>query len=166
MKRLLFVLAPLLITWPAHAELGVNAVAVFYANETYRMVTWDNIADLNRRDRRYVCITVFHVQTAGDFPNAVTFCGAEEMALKRARSVLITRELFLPNVRKVWRFFEDNPVQDTDETWDGAASSLFAAVTLHIQSRAFGGNYDDLTARASLAAVGLRFDPVPSNGNY
>jgi hypothetical protein len=152
---------------PAAAALDTNAVAAFYANGTYRMVTWDEIDKLNRRDRRYVSVAIFHVQSPGDYPNAVVFNGADEIALKREENALIVREIFLsPSSRKTTQFYEDTFDQEIKQDWSGVAASVFVNVRVHMLSRAFGGPYDDLTSRAAAAVTGLRFDPVPSEGEY
>jgi len=150
----------------AAAEVDVNAVAIFYANGDWRMESWDNIDKLNRRDRRYVKLVVYHVQNAGSCPNAVAFNGAEEIALRRTHQALIVREFFRPNGREVHRFFEDDPVQTIGEAWADSNAGFFAAVKLHIRSRAFGGPYADLTDRADAVLGSLRCAAVPNSGTY
>ena len=161
-----FVTLSMMFSAPARAAQGVNAVAAFYEDATYELVGWDDLAILNQRDKRFVALAIYHIQSPGDWPNAVLFTGlAEWIGIKRSVGALTVRRMFDTPKRATERSFYETFEQtlDRDKILEVAVAGVVAEFdVLPFDDRA----YAVLQDRANGAYIGLRFEPVPSRGMY
>ena len=146
---------------------NIDSVAVFYADGSYRHVTWDDAASLQGPlSKRVVQIHVYHVQAPG-FPNQVVVNGYDDYCLRRTNEGLIARYGSMPpadpEAAFECYFTQGSSAQEIGteimpQLCMGGASAAFQSID-HSDP-----NYEDLDGRAG--AVNLSEATVPGTGTY
>lgn len=176
MRRIIFAVlmaAAVLTQAPkAHAEVDVNAVAVFYEDGTYSLRSWDDLEGLRSATLNFVEVMVFHVQ-GGGLPNVVSLSGVDCVGVARTRLGLLARRANVPPYEATLtqqRFFGDDGSQtgniDMDILPGLVALSMTGLDAVFFTLPWIDTSYDDLEIRAGALKQFLRGAPVPSDGTY
>lgn len=153
-------------------SIDVNAVAVFFDDGTYKLRTWDKIAELEDDEKTYVTIAIFHVQNAGNQPNVVRFTGdSENIALKTTGAGMKVHCVSQPpggNEAAESSFFKLNStVQTLGAALPTPAYAALAAMTVSFYSMDFDHvDYITLQGRAATKSNDLRTATPPDDGTY
>lgn len=153
---------------------GTNAVAVFYADRTYRVRAWDDLKGL-RDGERVLLISVQHAQSADPTkkPNTVAHTGHDMTVFAETGEGLMVRDMDMPPHSSEFL---------RQRTYEAAApfSQLVTDLTMVIPAPAgMGGmdaafvskdfmdeDYDVIQNDALNMSTEIKLDPVPSDGTY
>ena len=147
---------------------NTNAVAAFYADGTYKLVTWDRTMDL-QGTKLYVGLAVYHVQPPATVPGAVVFLGHDGACVMRVGGGLIACQADFPPwprfARRWW--FEEGGVQQISQDVLGPLHMIFeGSHTVFLTKNYDEAAYNAMTDRVNTKAPQLATAAVPSEGTY
>lgn len=146
---------------------NVDSVAVFYADGTYKHVTWNAFADLQGPlTRKIVQIHVYTVQTPG-YPGLTVVNGFPDYCGRRTADGLIVRygTMLDANPPQAFECFFVHGEQNLQVNVEIPHELCMSGMSVAFASLEFDDpNFDDLDGRAG--AMDLRQETVPGSGTF